>query len=81
MNKEIEKTVPYSQLSFATEPTKSTRFWRKFIPLQLIKFFTLNLKIMRIVVGGQSWEDYFSLNSFPTNSAAYATNRAQGLDS
>jgi len=54
MKKDIEKTVPYSQLSFATVPTKNTQFWRKFIPLQLIKFFTLNLKIMRIVVGGHS---------------------------
>ncbi len=54
MKKNIEKTIPYSQVSFATEPTKATKFWRKFIPLQLIKFFTLNLKIMRIVVGGHS---------------------------
>lgn len=54
MKKEIEKTVPYSQKSFATEPTKNTLFWRKFFPLQLIKFFTLNLKIMRIVIGGHS---------------------------
>jgi hypothetical protein len=54
MKKEIEKTVPYSEMSFATEPTKQTKFWRKFIPLQIISFFSLNLKIMRIVIGGHS---------------------------
>ncbi|MFW9597638.1 MAG: hypothetical protein ACMV0Y_06780 [Paludibacter sp.] len=54
MKKETGKTVPYSEMSFATEPTNNTKFWRRFIPLQIIKFFTLNLKIMRIVVGGHS---------------------------
>jgi hypothetical protein len=54
MKTKFEKTTPYSQLSFATEPTKQTKFWRRFFPLQIIKFFTLNLKIMRIVVGGHS---------------------------
>lgn len=54
MKIQTQKTIPYSEMSFATEPTKSTQFWRKSIILQLIKFFTLNLKIMRIVVGGHS---------------------------
>lgn len=54
MKTKIEKTIPYSDVSYATEPTNNTKFWRRFIPLQLIKFFTLNLKIMRIVVGGHS---------------------------
>lgn len=48
------KTVPYSKQSYATEPTKGTKFWRTFFPLQFIRFFILNLKIMRIVVGGHS---------------------------
>ncbi len=48
------KTVPYSKLSYATEPTGWTRFWRTFFIFQLFRFFVLNLKIMRIVVGGHS---------------------------
>lgn len=54
MKKEIEKTVPYSNLSYATEPTRWTKFLRTFFILQIIRFFVLNLKIMRIVVGGHS---------------------------
>ncbi|MDD3321247.1 MAG: hypothetical protein PHS59_07375 [Paludibacter sp.] len=54
MKKEIEKTIPYSEMSFATEPTRSTKFWRRSFILQIIRFFVLNLKIMRIVVGGHS---------------------------
>ncbi|HNX12245.1 MAG TPA: hypothetical protein PK664_01820 [Paludibacteraceae bacterium] len=51
---DLEKTIPYSEASFATEPTKWTKFWRTSILFQLIRFFVLNLKIMRIVVGGHS---------------------------
>jgi hypothetical protein len=54
MKTEIDKTIPYSEMSFATEPTGWTKFWRRSIILQLIRFFVLNLKIMRIVVGGHS---------------------------
>jgi len=54
MKTEIDKTVPYSDMSFATEPIRWTKFWRKSILLQLVRFFVLNLKIMRIVVGGHS---------------------------
>lgn len=54
MNKEINKTIPYSNLSYATEPTALTKFLRTFFILQIVRFFTLNLKIMRIVVGGHS---------------------------
>lgn len=54
MKAEIEKTVPYSDMSFATEPTRWTKLWRKSFSLQLIRFFVLHLKIMRIVVGGHS---------------------------
>jgi len=48
------KTTPYSDQSFATEPTGMTKFLRTFHLLQIIRFFVLNLKIMRIVVGGHS---------------------------
>jgi hypothetical protein len=35
-------------------PTGSTRFWRKFFPWQVVRFFVLNFKIMRIIIGGHS---------------------------
>lgn len=46
--------TPYSEESYPPVPTKTTRFWRKFIPWQLYRFFVLNFKIIRIVVGGHS---------------------------
>lgn len=49
-----EKFVPYSEVSFATVPSGSTRFWRKFWIWQIFRFVVLNLKMMRIVVGGHS---------------------------
>ncbi|MCB0459908.1 MAG: hypothetical protein KDC74_07835 [Flavobacteriaceae bacterium] len=54
MKKEVDKTVPYSNMSFGTEPTKMVRFMRSFFLYQIFNFFKLNLKIMRIVVGGHS---------------------------
>lgn len=51
---ERQYTVPYSETSFATEPTKKTNFFRTCILYQIVRFFVLNLKIMRIVVGGHS---------------------------
>ena len=48
------KTKAYSYNSFATLPTKTTRFFRKCIIWQIFRFFILNLKIMRIIVGGHS---------------------------
>jgi hypothetical protein len=54
MNKNIDKTIPYSNNSFATEPTKWVKFMRGFFIVQIYNFFKLNLKVMRIVVGGHS---------------------------
>ena len=48
------KNKPYSEFSYATRPAKITLFWRRCLIKQLWLFFTLNLKIMRIVVGGHS---------------------------
>ncbi len=45
---------PYSEYSYATRPTKMTLFWRRCLIKQMYLFFALNLKIMRIVVGGHS---------------------------
>ncbi|MDO8896922.1 MAG: hypothetical protein Q7V19_04680 [Bacteroidales bacterium] len=46
--------TPYSEESYPPLPTGSTRFWRSFVPWQAIRFVVLNLKIIRIVVGGHS---------------------------
>ncbi len=44
----------YSQESYAPMPTKLTIFWRSFVPWQFIRFIALNIKIIKIVVGGHS---------------------------
>ena len=43
-----------SDEAFAPMPTKTTIFWRRFIPWQAWRFIVLNLKILRIVAGGHS---------------------------
>ncbi|MEA2042596.1 MAG: hypothetical protein U9N85_08605 [Bacteroidota bacterium] len=48
------RTKPYSVESYSTVPTAWTNFWRHCIIKQIFRFFVLNLKIMRIVVGGHS---------------------------
>ncbi len=54
MNKRKSHTEPYSSSSYATEPTPIIKFMRVFFIKQVFDFFRLNLKIMRIVVGGHS---------------------------
>jgi len=44
----------YVQEHYAPMPTRITRFWRNFVPWQIIRFFALNLKIIKIVVKGHS---------------------------
>lgn len=44
----------YSDESYPPMPTRATRFWRTNIPYQMVRFLVLNMKIMRIVVGGHS---------------------------
>jgi hypothetical protein len=48
------KNEAYKEHSYATRPTRLTQFWRRCLIKQFIQFFSLNLKIMRIVVGGHS---------------------------
>lgn len=48
------QNTPYANQSFATRPTRMTMFWRRCVIKQIYMFFALNLKIMRIVVGGHS---------------------------
>jgi hypothetical protein len=54
MKKNNEKTIPYSNISFGTEPTRLVRFMRVCFIYQVYNFFKLNLKVMKIVVGGHS---------------------------
>lgn len=54
MNKSKTHTEPYSDDSFATEPGVFIKFLRVFLIKQIFDFFRLNLKIMRIVIGGHS---------------------------
>lgn len=54
MIKSKKKNIPYSNMSYATEPGKMVRFLRVCFINQIYQFFRLNLKIMRIVVGGHS---------------------------
>jgi hypothetical protein len=54
MKLENEKFTPYSEASFATVPGPATRFFRRFWLWQIWRFIVLNLKIMRIVIGGHS---------------------------
>lgn len=44
----------YYDESYPPVPSKGTKYWRKNIFYQLIRFFVLNLKMMRIIVGGHS---------------------------
>ncbi len=44
----------YYDESYPPLPTKSTHFWRKNLIWQAFRFVVLNLKIMRIIVGGHT---------------------------
>ncbi|MBN1108733.1 MAG: hypothetical protein JXR66_11975 [Bacteroidales bacterium] len=44
----------YNEESYPPMPTRATKYWRKSLIKQIIMFFVLNLRIMRIIVGGHS---------------------------
>lgn len=44
----------YYEESYPPLPTAKTKFWRRNIFWQFWRFIVLNLKIMRIIVGGHS---------------------------
>jgi hypothetical protein len=44
----------YYDESYPPLPTKTTKFWRRNLIKQTIRFLVLNLRIMRIIVGGHS---------------------------
>lgn len=48
------KVRGYYDESYPPIPTKNTTFWRRNIIWQALRFVVLNLKIMRIIVGGHS---------------------------
>ena len=54
MSKSVEKNIPYSNMSYGTEPTRLVKFMRSCFIIQLFNFFKLNLKVMKIVVKGHS---------------------------
>ncbi len=47
-------TRGYTEFSYATIPTKTVRFFRRFIPWQAYRWLVLNIKILRIVAFGHS---------------------------
>jgi hypothetical protein len=44
----------YYEESYPPLPTNATKFWRRSLALQAVRFIILNLRIMRIIVGGHS---------------------------
>jgi len=54
MKKSKKVSIPYSNMSYATQPGKTVRFMRVCFINQIYQFFRLNFKIMKIVVGGHS---------------------------
>ena len=50
----LNKVRAYYDEAYPPVPTRATRFWRRNIIWQLYRFFVLNLKMMRIIVGGHS---------------------------
>jgi len=48
------KARAYYDEAYPPVPTKAISFWRRCILWQIVRFIVLNLKIMRIIVGGHS---------------------------
>lgn len=44
----------YYEESYPPIPTQATRYWRKNLIYQFVRFVVLNLKMIRIVAGGHS---------------------------
>jgi len=44
----------YYEGSYPPLPIKATKYWHRSLGKQVIRFFVLNLRIMRIIVGGHS---------------------------
>uniref|UniRef100_Q3AS79 Uncharacterized protein n=1 Tax=Chlorobium chlorochromatii (strain CaD3) TaxID=340177 RepID=Q3AS79_CHLCH len=50
----MNRIKAYYDEAYPPVPSKRVLYWRKNLPWQIIRFFVLNFKIMRIVVGGHS---------------------------
>jgi len=50
----MNKVKAYYDEAYPPVPSKATLYWRKNLVWQLFRFVVLNVKIMRIVVGGHS---------------------------
>ncbi|MBN8704241.1 MAG: hypothetical protein LCH54_10125 [Bacteroidetes bacterium] len=52
----IDKPTPkgYKEEDYPPVPTGLNKFFRTFWPWQMIRFVVLNLKVMKIVIGGHS---------------------------
>ena len=48
------KVKAYYDEAYPPVPSKGTLYWRKNLLWQLVRFVVLNVKIMRVVVGGHS---------------------------
>ncbi|MCB0497115.1 MAG: hypothetical protein KDC79_13330 [Cyclobacteriaceae bacterium] len=50
-----KRNIPkYSEQYYPPMPTKGVLFFRSFVPYQIIRFFLLNFRIIKIVVKGHS---------------------------
>jgi hypothetical protein len=54
MSSPPNKVKGYYEEAYPPLPTKATSFLRKNVVFQFFRFIVLNLKIMRIIVGGHS---------------------------
>lgn len=54
MDEIVKKNEQYTEESYPPMPTKSTLFWRRCVIWQAWRFLVLNVKILKIVVGGHS---------------------------
>lgn len=54
MPTKANKVKGYYEEAYPPFPTKATSFFRRNIVFQFFRFIVLNLKIMRIIVGGHS---------------------------
>jgi len=50
----MNKVKAYYDEAYPPVPSNGTLYWRKNLLWQLFRFVVLNVKIMRIVVGGHS---------------------------
>lgn len=51
---QTNKVRGYKEEDYPPIPNRMTRFWRKNFLWQIFRFFVLNFKIMKIIVGGHS---------------------------